>query len=375
MALYGYDISKWQSVGTGDSAKDFLIIKATEGTGYVDPSCDKHYQRAKSKGKLLGVYHFARPDLNKNTAGAKAEAAYFVNNCKGYIKQAILVLDWEQPGTTGQVSWAKAWLDEVYRLTGVRPLIYMSASVVNGNNWSSISSNYGLWIAGYPNAYNVKNPPTPTAGAMPYKIGSWKFWAIWQYSSGAGTLDYDIANMDANGWKAYAGIKTTTTNTTTTTPAKTEPKKEEPAKTEPKKEEPAKVDNKESEPVSGQQPSNGASTGSSVPEQPQSADTGLTAEEWDEIIEKAQKTVKLAENTAKKYGLTIPMSNKVYDVLKITVAIILPVISTLYIGLANIWGFGFGDQVDKTIQLIIAAINALLGMAIVKSSSDYHKGD
>lgn len=375
MALYGEDVSRWQSVGTGDSAKDFLIIKATEGTGYVDPSCDKHYQRAKSKGKLLGVYHFARPDLNKNTAGAKAEAAYFVNNCKGYIKQAILVLDWEQPGTTGQVSWAKAWLDEVYRLTGVRPLIYMSASVVNGNNWSSISGNYGLWIAGYPNAYNVKNPPTPTAGAMPYKIGSWKFWAIWQYSSGAGTLDYDIANMDANGWKAYAGVKTTTTTATTPTPAKTEPKKEEPAKTEPKKEEPSKVDKKESEPVSGQQPSNGASTGSSVPEQPQSADTGLTAEEWDKIIEKAQKTVKLAENTSKKYGITIPMSNKVYDVLKITVAIILPVISTLYIGLANIWGFGFGDQVDKTIQLIIAAINALLGMAIVKSSSDYHKGD
>lgn len=375
MALCGYDISKWQSVGTGDSAKDFLIIKATEGTGYVDPSCDKHYQRAKSKGKLLGVYHFARPDLNKNTAGAKAEAAYFVNNCKGYIKQAILVLDWEQPGTTGQVSWAKAWLDEVYRLTGVRPLIYMSASVVNGNNWSSISGNYGLWIAGYPNAYNVKNPPTPTAGAMPYKIGSWKFWAIWQYSSGAGTLDYNIANMDANGWKAYAGVKTTATTATTSTPAKTEPKKEEPAKTEPKKEEPAKVDKKEPEPVSGQQPSNGASAGSNVPEQPQSADTGLTAEEWDKIIEKAQKTVKLAENTSKKYGITIPMSNKVYDVLKITVAIILPVISTLYIGLANIWGFGFGDQVDKTIQLIIAAINALLGMAIVKSSSDYHKGD
>ena len=69
----------------------------------------------------------------------------------------------------------------------------------------------------------------------------------------------------------------------------------------------------------------------------------------------------------------LPMSNKVYDVLKIVVAVILPVLSTLYLGLANIWGFGFGEQVDKTIQLIIAAINALLGMAIVKSSSDYHK--
>ena len=280
-----------------------------------------------------------------------------MNNCKGYIKQAILVLDWEQPGTTGQVSWAKTWLDEVYRLTGVRPLIYMSASVVNNNNWSSIANDYGLWIAGYPAAYNVKNPPTPTVGAMPYKIGAWKFWAIWQYSSGAGTLDYNIANMDANGWKAYAGIKTTTTTTAApaTTPAKEEKKEEAPA------------------PASGQVGTGGASTGSSVPEQPQSSDTGLTTEEWGKIIEKAQKTVEMADNAAKKYGIKIPMSNKVYDVLKVIVAVILPLASTLYIGLANIWGFGFGEQVDKTIQLIIAAINALLGMAIVKSSSDYHK--
>ena len=364
MALYGYDISTYQSVGTGDSAKDFVICKATEGTGYVDPKCDKHYQRAKKKGKLLGVYHFARPDLNKNTAGAKAEAAYFVKNIKGYIGQAILVLDWEQPGTTSQVSWAKAWLDEVYRLTKVRPLIYMSASVVNGNNWSSISSNYGLWIAGYPNAYNKKNPPTPTVKAMPYKIGAWKFWAIWQYSSGAGTLDYDIANMDKTAWGKYAAKAGTTTSTTkTTTTTTTTPAKTEPAKTEPKKD----------EPVSGQTETNGKNAGSTTPEQPVSTDKGLTAKDWDKIIEKANKTVELAKDTANNYGIKVPMSNKVYDTLKVIVAIILPLLSTLYIGLANIWGFGFGEQVDKTIQLIIAAINALLGMAIVKSSSDYHK--
>lgn len=366
MALYGYDLSTFQSVGTGDSAKDFIICKATEGTGYVDPKCDKHYQRAKKKGKLLGVYHFARPDLNKNTAGAKAEAAYFVKNCKGYIKQAILVLDWEQPGTTGQTGWAKAWLDEVYRLTKVRPLIYMSASVVNGNNWSSIAKNYGLWIAGYPAAYNKKNPPTPTVKAMPYKIGAWKFWAIWQYSSSAGTLDRNIANMDAKGWKSYAGIKTTTTTTTTTKPAATTPAKTETPKENPKT---------NTEPISGQKETSGAIQGTTQPEQPASTDKGLTAKEWNKIIEKASKTVELAKDTANNYGIKIPMSNKVYDALKVIVAIVLPLLSTLYIGLANIWGFGFGEQVDKTIQLIIAAINALLGMAIVKSSSDYHKTD
>lgn len=349
MALYGYDISKWQSVGTGDSAKDFVIIKATEGVGYVDGSCDKHYQRAKSQGKLLGVYHFARPDLNKGLDGAKREAQYFVQNIQGYIGDAILVLDWEQSGTTAQTDWAKAWLDEVYRLTTVRPLIYMSASVVNANNWSAISGNNGLWIAGYPNAYNVKNPPTPTAKNMPYKIGTWKFWAIWQYSSSAGTLDRDIANMDGTAWRKYAA-KQVTQEPKTTAPIETTP-------------------------TSGQVETSGKNGGSTTPEAPKSTDKGLSAKEWDKIIEKAQKTVELADKTAKTYGITIPMSNKVYDVLKVVVAIILPLLSTLYLGLANIWGFGFGEQVDKTIQLIIAAINALLGMAIVKSSKDYHKGD
>lgn len=214
MALYGIDISNWQSVGTGDGAADFVICKATEGTGYVDPKCDQHYQRAKSQGKLLGVYHFAQP----SASSAEAQAEFFVNNIKGYLNEAILVLDWEV--NTSDVAWAKAWLDKVYKLTGIRPLIYMSASVVNGNNWSSIAKDYGLWIAGYPNAYNVPNPPTPSVNDMPYGIGAWDFWAIWQYSSSAGRLDLDIANMDREAWLKYAKASSKPTPTPTPKPSK-----------------------------------------------------------------------------------------------------------------------------------------------------------
>ena len=197
--LKGLDISNWQSVGTGDQAEDFVICKATEGVGYVDPSCDAHYQRAKSQGKLLGVYHFARPDMNS----AEAEANFFVENIKGYVGEAILVLDWEV--ATHNVAWAKAFLDRVQLATGVRPLIYMSASVVSSYDWSSVAgADYGLWIAGYPNAYNVPNPPTPTEADMPYSTGAWGFWAIWQYSSSAGSLDRNIANMTREAWQAYA---------------------------------------------------------------------------------------------------------------------------------------------------------------------------
>lgn len=198
--LKGIDISTWQGVGTGDGDYDFVIVKATEGVGYTDPKCDQHYQRAKAQGKLLGVYHFARPGYNT----PEAEADWFVSQIKGYIGEAILVLDWEVEATWN-VNWAKRWLDRVYEKTGVKPMIYMSASVVNGNDWSAvIKGDYGLWIAGYPNKYNVANPPMPSVDDMPYGLGGWPFWAIWQYSSSAGRLDLDIANLDRDAWMKYA---------------------------------------------------------------------------------------------------------------------------------------------------------------------------
>lgn len=199
--LKGIDISKWQGVGTGDQADDFVICKATEGVGYVDPSCDAHYQRAKGQGKLLGVYHFARPDLGNS---GEQEADFFVDNIKGYIGEAVLALDYEVAPYSDD--WAYAFCKRVHDRTGVWPMLYASASVINSVNWSKTAKNCGLWIAGYPNAYNVPNPPTPTPNDMPYGIGAWEFWAIWQYSSSAGALDRDIANMDATAWRKYAAV-------------------------------------------------------------------------------------------------------------------------------------------------------------------------
>lgn len=203
MALKVVDVSSWQNTNSYNLAEfDGLIAKATEGVGYVDKMCDAHYQKAKAAGKLRGVYHFARPDLN---ASARKEAEFFVNNIKGYIGDAILCLDWEPVGNYKKnVAWAKEWLDRVRELTGVAPLIYTSASVIQMADWSPIAKTYGLWIAGYPNKYNVPNPPLPTPGDMPYSIGPWAFWAIWQYSSSAGRLDRNIANMDATAWGKYA---------------------------------------------------------------------------------------------------------------------------------------------------------------------------
>lgn len=69
------------------------------------------------------------------------------------------------------------------------------------------------------------------------------------------------------------------------------------------------------------------------------------------------------------------ISNKTYDVLKVLATIVLPSLDALYITLSQIWGWGFGEQIDATLQAIIAFVNAMLGLFIAKSSSDYHKGD
>ena len=195
MALYLTDQSHWQTVGNYPG--DAVIIKATDGTGVVDPSCDQHYQAAQAQGKLLGVYHYA--DLGDPIA----EANFFVQNITGYLGTALLALDVE---TTANVAWAKQWLDRVYELTKVRPLIYMSASTTHEANWAAVTSDYALWVAGYPAKFNVANPPLPRAdGAdMPYATGAWAFATIWQYSSSAGTLDRDIFYGTATAWNKFA---------------------------------------------------------------------------------------------------------------------------------------------------------------------------
>lgn len=203
--LKGIDISKWQAgIDLSKIDTDFVICKATEGVGYTDKYCDKLYQQAKKLGKKLGVYHFARPDLG-NTA--TAEADWFVRETKGYHKEAMLILDWES-GDLGNVTWAKQWLDRVYQKTGVKPVIYMSASVMTSYNWSSVANaDYGLWVANY----GSNNGTAQESVFDRYPLKHWSFYALWQYTSKGrlsgynGNLDLNFFTGDKSAWDKYAG--------------------------------------------------------------------------------------------------------------------------------------------------------------------------
>lgn len=61
--------------------------------------------------------------------------------------------------------------------------------------------------------------------------------------------------------------------------------------------------------------------------------------------------------------------NKVYDVLKWIVCIVLPALSTLYFALSGIWGFPFGEQICGT----LAAVTTFLGVILGISTANYNK--
>lgn len=64
------------------------------------------------------------------------------------------------------------------------------------------------------------------------------------------------------------------------------------------------------------------------------------------------------------------MSNRVYDILKWIALIFIPAIGALYFGLAQIWGFPYGEEIVGTLTLIDTFLGALLGI----STAQYNKG-
>ena len=220
--MNGIDVSNWQKgINLAAVPADFVIMKATQGTWYVSPDCDRQYQQAKKAGRCLGVYHYAQG------GNVQAEADFFLKNIQGYIGEAILVLDWEGQdnptfNTGRDNAWVKRWCDYVYRKTGVKPMVYTSKAYLH--RVSGIGD-YGLWVAQYAN-----NKPTGYQ-ANPWNEGEYSC-AMRQYSSTGrlsgynGNLDLNKFYGDRTAWNKYAGKgnatkPTTPPSTGTTTPSGT----------------------------------------------------------------------------------------------------------------------------------------------------------
>lgn len=206
--MNGVDISHWQKgIDLSRINCDFVIAKATEGVNFVDGCFEKFMDKALDLNKCIGFYHFARPENNS----AMAEAQFFYNHTVKYYGKGIPILDWESSGKSN-VAWAKEWLDAIQSMTGIKPMIYMSESVVNQFDWSKVAkADYGLWVAKYRDNQIDLNYDMTNAGKKP-QVRWWKFYAMWQWTSSGkidgydGRLDCDLFYGDKSTWLKYAGV-------------------------------------------------------------------------------------------------------------------------------------------------------------------------
>ena len=196
MTLKVIDISSHQSVEqAGMDGIDGVIVKATQDVTYINPKCDPQYQLAKSKGRLLGVYHYA------GGGDPVAEADFFLKNIEGYIHEAVLALDWEagQNASWGDSSWCRRFVNRVHEKTGVWCLIYVQASAVQ--QVANCANDCPLWLAGYPTDNADWNVP-----AFNYSTSPWPTYTLWQFTSG-GNLDRNVGQLTADGWRKIANPK------------------------------------------------------------------------------------------------------------------------------------------------------------------------
>lgn len=198
--LAGIDISSHQHI-SGDSQIDlkttlssgkikYGFVKATEGTGYVNPNFRDDYIDFIENDYAVGSYHYARPSSSTEDARKQARVYMSVTGIAQGVKSFDPVLDIEQSdgvGTDDLQDWVEAFIDEIKSKSGRDTIIYTYPSFWRNEMGDTDKFNdMPLWIADY----NSQSAPS----SLP---GNWSNWIFWQYTSQGKVDGYD-KNIDLN---------------------------------------------------------------------------------------------------------------------------------------------------------------------------------
>ena len=143
MTMQGIDISSYQAgIDLTRVPCDFIIVKATQGAGYMNPDCVRAVEQALAAGKYVGVYHY----IDGSGVG---EADFFVDQISGWVGRVLVCLDWE-PGSNsrwGDLGYLGAVIDRVRERAGRPPVVYASAAAFP---WQTCAARgCGTWVAQY----------------------------------------------------------------------------------------------------------------------------------------------------------------------------------------------------------------------------------
>lgn len=192
VVIYGLDVAVYQAAvipsrtPSDNKPVDFVLIKATQGTSYINPRMAAQAESARQQGMVVGFYHF----LEKGNVQAQCE--YFVRHAAS-VEGDLLAVDWEtNPATDTYPTNADkdAAIRAVQTLRpGHKVLLYCNTSFWKNIDTTSFAGD-GLWIA------------DPNHGAGLPAVQS--AWLMHQYST-AGSYDHNVAQFDSrSGLRAWA---------------------------------------------------------------------------------------------------------------------------------------------------------------------------
>ena len=215
---YAIDVSHWNTVQDWNKVLNYnfdgrkiagVFMKATEGTGYVDPTFNTWMNRVSqsSQIKVRGAYHFFRTDST-----GKAQAEHFAKTVEanGHFNKAndFYVLDVES--YSGQKAVTKAayaqgileFIDTLAAKGYKRPVVYVGKYYWDSNIGTAgadIWKKAKLWLPRY--GANDGHVPSSDKYYKELPVGATKA-SFWQFTSNgkidgvSGGLDLDLIGDD-----------------------------------------------------------------------------------------------------------------------------------------------------------------------------------
>lgn len=202
----GTDASSWQHVdgkpidwqAFKNAGFDFALIKATDGTDYVNPWFAQDTAAMRAAGVLRGAYHFPVFTESPEQQAVWYVQNTFTSNVAGSLPPIIAVERNNGLPPASLIQWLHRWLIVVRVLTGRMPIIYTTSFWWTGMANTNQFTSYPLWIADWE---PVASPRLP---------GGWRSWAFWQTSDKAEIpgievpADHNVYNGDLGPLSRYA---------------------------------------------------------------------------------------------------------------------------------------------------------------------------
>lgn len=177
--IEGFDISHHNGVVNWDRVArnkdlEFVFIKATQGSHFVDPQLDANTKGSLAAGLKRGFYHYLHASENP-----LQQASFFVSKISPLLTSELPpVCDFEtllsMPAPEA-IANVRSFLEEVAILTQRLPILYTSPGFLLSVPSPLLNqlSKFPLWIA----EYSVQAAHTPK---------QWRDWTFWQHTDKGG---------------------------------------------------------------------------------------------------------------------------------------------------------------------------------------------